>query len=122
MHVAGVGDGLGDGDGDGDGVGPAAVAVGDGVGLGEGDGDGEGDADGEGVGDCDGPGRMDTSRGFRIGAVAEAVSVIGPPNRSPMNGVANVNGWLAVTLTWLPIPGAKFEAAWQSMTVDVPSE
>ena len=32
-----------------------------------------------------------------IGAVAVADSVTRPPNRSPMIGVMNVNGWLADT-------------------------
>ena len=112
----GVGTGLGDGVGVGLGVGPEPVAVGAGVGVGVGVGLAVGEGLGVGValavgaglgvgvGACVGPGRIDTSSGFRIGAVAVALSITEPPKRFPMSGVTNVNGWLAVTCTWLPIP------------------
>jgi hypothetical protein len=58
------------------------------------------------------------TRGLRTGAVADVVKVKEPPKRFPISGVRNVNGWLTVTVTSLPVPVAKFEAVLQSIDVD----
>ena len=105
VHI-GIGVGLGVGDGDGEGVG---VAPGGSVGPGDGDGvgDGVGLGDGVGTGGMVGPGLTVATYGFMTGARDEAESVNGPPKkRSPMTGVMNVNGCVAVTTTWFPIPSA----------------
>ncbi len=52
--------------------------------------------------------------------MAVAERSIDPPTTSLTIGVRKANGCVTDTVTWLPMPPAKFEAAWQSTTVPLP--